>query len=62
MSVPVGREWNTENAFHAHIRPAVDTRIGAIIEPMRATKETKKPSTKPKKKIHKSDDVLSLSV
>jgi U3 small nucleolar RNA-associated protein 14 len=30
---PVGREWNTTNAFQQNVRPAVITRVGEIIEP-----------------------------
>lgn len=35
---PVGREWNTIRTFNAMTRPAVATKAGTIIEPMKLTK------------------------
>nr|KAG5704852.1 hypothetical protein BaRGS_001323 [Batillaria attramentaria] len=34
MKTPIGREWNTENAFKRMTKPSIVTKIGTIIEPV----------------------------
>ncbi|EGD80880.1 hypothetical protein PTSG_01466 [Salpingoeca rosetta] len=38
MQAPVGREWNTVRVFQKSVRPAVETKAGMYIEPMKMTK------------------------
>lgn len=49
---PVGKHWNTGTTVNQLIKPRVSTLIGAIIEPIKATKEIKrrKPEDRKKKK------------
>lgn len=44
MSTPIGREWNTENAFKRMTKPSVVTKSGVIIEPVDETILLKKPT------------------
>lgn len=34
LKTPVGREWNTENAFKTLTKPKIVTKLGTIIDPL----------------------------
>ncbi|KAK7494284.1 hypothetical protein BaRGS_00014387 [Batillaria attramentaria] len=44
MKTPIGREWNTENAFKRMTKPSIVTKIGTIIEPVDESVLLKKPT------------------
>eukprot|EP01134_Creolimax_fragrantissima_P000394 CFRG0394T1 len=41
IRLPVGKEWNTPSVFNKNIRPAISTKAGAVIMPLKMTKEVK---------------------
>ncbi|KAL9969211.1 hypothetical protein ACROYT_G021402 [Oculina patagonica] len=62
MRNPVGKHWNTGTTVNQLTKPRVETLIGTIIEPIKATKEIKrsKPEDRKNKKMGKESSGITI--